>query len=437
MKKTHIGLYEGIGGFSIAAEALGYETVAWCEWSPFCQTVLKYHFPNAKGFGDITNSDFSEYEGQINLLTAGFPCQPFSVAGNRKGTEDDRYGWPATRRAIKQINPDVVILENVAGLSSILEPESTSRLESKTPILFEDGYDATIVEERRRVLGIIISELQTEGYLLPQYADGTPIVCCIPASAANAPHERYRYWIVGFRRNYINRLIGDAQYNGYTPTQKRGKIAESQGKKKQKTFGGTSRANSLQPSNVGNSNGDHESEVGQILECRWSEENDEPRRISENDATNPNSITGRQQPKFTSSDAAGARKKFGRSGIDAPNSTNSGVKSLQKSEIDLHGLELTSDSDNKRRKEFNIAAIASQQEQQYCERYFGGISDNWTEFPTQSAICSGDDGFPSKLDGIAFSTWRNESIKAYGNAIVPQVAIQIIKTIDEFIETLK
>lgn len=92
MKKRHIGLYEGIGGFSLAAEKLDYETVAWCEWSTFCQRVLKYHFPNAKSFGDISTSDFSEYEGTIDLLTAGFPCQPFSVAGNRKGTEDDRYG---------------------------------------------------------------------------------------------------------------------------------------------------------------------------------------------------------------------------------------------------------------------------------------------------------------------------------------------------------
>lgn len=404
MKKTHIGLYEGIGGFSIAAEALGYETVAWCEWSAFCQTALKYHFPNAKGFGDITNSDFSEYEGQINLLTAGFPCQPFSVAGNRKGTEDDRYGWPATRRAIKQINPDVVILENVAGLSSILEPTSSSRVESKTPLLFEDGYDARIVEERRRVLGIIISELQAEGYLLPQYADGTPIVCCIPASATNAPHERYRYWIVGFRRNYINRLVGDPEYNGYAAAQKRRKVTESRRKEKQKTFGKSSGTNSQQSSNAANTN------------------NRRPKNKSKQevgvypavDAPDANCIRRREQLQQPSSDGAGPRQKLNRSS-------------------ESHD----ENPDRTRWPKQYVATQSSKPKHTRCGDNGNNQREWFVNFPTQSPICSGDDGLSARLVGITVSNHRNSSIKAYGNAIVPNVAMQIIKTIDEFLETLK
>ena len=115
-KYRHVGLFEGIGGFSLAARWMGWETVAWCEWNPFGQQVLRHHFPEAEGFGDITKSDFTKFHGQIDILTGGFPCQPYSLAGKRLGKEDDRHLWPEMLRAIGEIRPRFVVGENVFGL---------------------------------------------------------------------------------------------------------------------------------------------------------------------------------------------------------------------------------------------------------------------------------------------------------------------------------
>jgi DNA (cytosine-5)-methyltransferase 1 len=102
---THLGLFEGIGGFSLAAHWMGWKTLAWCEWNEFGQKVLTHHFPEAEGFGDITKSDFTKYANRIDILTGGFPCQPYSVAGKRKGKEDERHLWPEMLRVIGEVQP--------------------------------------------------------------------------------------------------------------------------------------------------------------------------------------------------------------------------------------------------------------------------------------------------------------------------------------------
>lgn len=114
-----IDLFAGIGGFPLAARWMGWNCLAWCEWNEFCQKVLKYHFPNAKEHGDITKTDFTIYRGQCDILTGGFPCQPFSVAGQRKGQEDDRFLWPEMLRAVREIEPRWIVAENVYGLLNI------------------------------------------------------------------------------------------------------------------------------------------------------------------------------------------------------------------------------------------------------------------------------------------------------------------------------
>jgi DNA (cytosine-5)-methyltransferase 1 len=113
---THLGLFEGIGGFSLAARWMGWETLAWCEWNEFGQKVLRHHFPKAEGFGDITKTDFTKYANTIDILTGGFPCQPYSVAGKRKGKEDERHLWPEMLRAIREVNPTFIVGENVSGI---------------------------------------------------------------------------------------------------------------------------------------------------------------------------------------------------------------------------------------------------------------------------------------------------------------------------------
>ncbi len=159
---THLGLFEGIGGFSLAARWMGWETVAWCEWDEFCQQVLIKNFPEIKGrHGDITKTDFTQYAGRIDVLTGGFPCQPFSTAGKRKGTEDPRHLWPEMLRVIREIQPSIVVGENVYGLLN---------------------WSGGLVFEQVQI------DLENEGYSV------TPFI--LPASGVNAPHKRDRVWFI-------------------------------------------------------------------------------------------------------------------------------------------------------------------------------------------------------------------------------------------------
>ncbi|NBB32064.1 DNA cytosine methyltransferase, partial [Cellulophaga sp. BC115SP] len=95
----HASLFSGIGGFDLVAHQMGWENVFHCEINPFCQQVLQYYWPNAILYDDITTTDFSKHRGQIDVLTGGFPCQPYSVAGKRMGKADERHLWPHMLRA--------------------------------------------------------------------------------------------------------------------------------------------------------------------------------------------------------------------------------------------------------------------------------------------------------------------------------------------------
>jgi len=112
----HGSLFSGIGGFDLAAEWAGWENVFHCEWNPFGQRVLKHHFPKSISYNDITKTDFTIHKGNIEILSGGFPCQPYSTAGLRKGKEDERHLWPQMLRAIREIKPSWVVGENVRGL---------------------------------------------------------------------------------------------------------------------------------------------------------------------------------------------------------------------------------------------------------------------------------------------------------------------------------
>ena len=157
----HIGLFEGIGGFSLAARWAGWETIAWCEWNDFGQKVLRHHFPKAQGHGDITQTDFTIYRGQCDIVTGGFPCQPYSTAGKRLGKEDERHLWPEMLRAIREIQPRWVVGENVLGL-----------------VNWSGGL----------VFHEVQTDLEAAGYEVFPYV--------LPACAVNAPHRRDRVWFV-------------------------------------------------------------------------------------------------------------------------------------------------------------------------------------------------------------------------------------------------
>lgn len=118
----HASVFSGIGGPEIAATMLGWENVFHCEINPFGRRVLEYWFPESESYEDITKTDFRRYRGQVDVLSGGFPCQPFSMAGKRKGAGDDRYLWPEMLRVIDEVRPSWVVGENVAGITSMVEP---------------------------------------------------------------------------------------------------------------------------------------------------------------------------------------------------------------------------------------------------------------------------------------------------------------------------
>lgn len=161
---THGSSFSGIGGFDLAAEWVGWQNLFNCEIDPFCQTVLKHHFPDAEQFTDIRTADFARYKGRIDVFTGGFPCQPFSTAGKQKGTEDDRYLWPEMLGVIRVVRPRWVVGENVYGIVS-----------------WSDGL----------VFEQVCADLEAEGYEVQPYV--------LPACGVGAPHQRYRTWFVAHR----------------------------------------------------------------------------------------------------------------------------------------------------------------------------------------------------------------------------------------------
>jgi DNA (cytosine-5)-methyltransferase 1 len=158
---THGSLFSGIGGFDLAAQWMGWENAFHCELNPFGTHVLQYYWPNATHYGDITKTDFSVWNGRIDVLSGGFPCQPFSDAGLQRGTEDERHLWPDMLRAIREISPRWVVGENVRGLI---------------------GWNGGLVFEQ------VQADLEAEGYEVLPFL--------LPACAIDAPHRRDRIWFV-------------------------------------------------------------------------------------------------------------------------------------------------------------------------------------------------------------------------------------------------
>lgn len=131
---THLSLFSGIGGLDLAAEQAAFETVGQCEWAEYPTEVLKKHWPNVARWKDIrtlTGDSFFEKTGlrTVDIISGGFPCQPFSVSGKQKGKDDDRYLWPEMLRVIKELRPRWIIAENVAGLVRIALDEVLQSLQ--------------------------------------------------------------------------------------------------------------------------------------------------------------------------------------------------------------------------------------------------------------------------------------------------------------------
>jgi DNA (cytosine-5)-methyltransferase 1 len=246
----HGSLFSGIGGFDLAAEWMGWTNVFHVERDPFCQRVLAHHFPGSQAFSDVKTFDGRPFRGHVDILTGGFPCQPYSSAGKRLGKDDERHLWPEMCRIILEVAPAYVVGENVRGL-----------LNWNGGVVFEE----------------VCADLEYLGYEV-----WTGI---LPAAGVGAPHRRDRIWWVA---SYAN---------------------------------------------------------------------------------------GNQRPQGRVHEARPNKAKRHAGSRDArPNP--------------------------------------------------------WENFSSQSPLCSGNDGLPRQLDGVTFPKWRNESLKAYGNAIVPQLAFQLFRAIE-------
>ena len=354
----HGSLFSGIGGFDLASEWMGWENVFHCEWNPFGQKVLNHYWPKAITYHDITKTDFTIHRGAIDIITGGFPCQPYSSAGKRLGKEDERHLWPEMLRAIREIQPTWVVGENVRGLTN---------------------WNGGLVFDE------VQAELEAQGY------EVTPFL--LPACAVNAPHRRDRIWFVAYNATNSNLFRFDKcikQYEIYT------------GERRINAFG------NIDKSDV-NGNASDSDGIGCDNRC----DNWEERHICRDKGT----------AEENKSEWNRRERGFGQISSNASNSERirleHGTKSRQ-----IRGEEENS-SGKRNKSSLSTKAISN------------GRKPNWNNFPTVSPICNGDDGLSDRLDGITFSKWRQESIKAGGNAIVPQVVHQIFKAIEQYNELNK
>jgi DNA (cytosine-5)-methyltransferase 1 len=360
MKFRHGSLFSGIGGFDLAAEWMGWENVFHCEWNEFGRRILKYYWPNAISYGDITKTDFTIHRGTIDILTGGFPCQPYSQAGKRLGKDDDRHLWPEMLRAIREISPTYIVGENVYGL-----------------VNWNGGM----------VFNEVQTDLENEGYEI------LPVI--LPACAVNAPHRRERIWFVAYSNKSTkgpsrtsSRAFGERSGNNDEP--------KEWGKQTEQHFG------------HGNVYGINFDTGLQRQEERQKQTMGVDELCQEWNVTDTNSFNWRCKSQKRMRET-GAWREFDRESEGFTNDATHAGCSF--GENGLHGEEQGGETTK------------------FGDSYtkFGA----WTKFPiTEPTICRRNDGFSSELDGITFYQWRNETIKAYGNAIVPQIALQIFNAIN-------
>jgi DNA (cytosine-5)-methyltransferase 1 len=353
----HISLFSGIGGFDLAAEWAGWTNIVSCEINPFGRRHLEYYWPNAYHHTDIhtltiekINEELTKRHGEQwrtddIVLSGGFPCQPYSLAGKRLGKEDERHLWPEMLRVIREIKPTWIVGENVFGL-----------------VNWSDGL----------VFDEVQTDLETQGYEVQSYV--------LPACAADAPHRRDRVWIV----------------------------AHATGNK-----------------SIRNRQGGLQSEL-----TRFDEQG-----ITAN--AKPTGLEGHDERIRCAEYWRNERLQFGAENKQSSTNSNGAptkhtIQAWRNLFASENSKRAITNANRERRDERNTSAESGEPERQHSKTNFERGQRNWQDFPTQSPVCSRNDGFSAGLDGITFPKWRNESIKAAGNAIVPQIAYRIFDTINYF-----
>lgn len=391
---THASLFSGIGGAEIAATWLGWENLFHCEINPFGCKVLEYWYPNPISYEDITKTDFTEWRGRIDVLTAGFPCQPFSLAGQRKGADDDRYLWPQVVRVIREIRPAWVIGENVAGILTMVQPGEEVEVGSGST-LFGEGDTKRVSLRQEFVIETVCRDLEREGY------EVRPFV--IPACAVGAPHRRDRVWIVA------RRISSDS--------------ADTRSESLQ--CGREDGVHAVGPASHPDRNRQRERTYQQITVTGCKGEAYDCAGCEDGVASNPDKhrSTPRTAGEGTERSRRGCilqQEEWGN-----PSQRSDRFPGLSRDATYTQRI---------RRYESELYDGKSEKTQQEeCrEQQFVGTDcpqDWWRDFPTQSPVCSRDDELSARLAGITFPRWRAEAIKALGNAIVPQVIYEIFRAI--------
>lgn len=385
----HASLFSGIGAPELAAYWLGWQNVFHCEICEFCKTILNYWYPNSIGYENIKTTDFKKWQGEIDVLTGGFPCQPFSSAGQRLGANDDRYLWPEMLRAIREIQPSFVIGENVAGILTMVQPTEAVKV-GCTPSLFEEN-DNIYRKEQQFVVETVCTDLEREGYSVQPFV--------IPACSVGAPHQRDRVWFIA-QRNASNSCN-----------------ARTKGMQERKAEVLSSR-------------------VITDTACSRDTTQQTYQRIEREGRSND----GQQKEWRTTSERTDGLYQLSR------NSTDTMCAGFQETRRELEAERiaryiqqdgLATNSDGKRWQEVyndDGQSEGAQKAERGAEQFSGTNrpQDWWRDFPTVSPVCIGNDGLPfdvSRLT-ISFARWRQETIKALGNSMVPQVVYELFKAIE-------
>ena len=427
---THGSLFSGIGGPEVAAEMMGWENVFHCDINPFGREVLIYWYPNSKSYEDITKTDFTEWRGKIDVLTGGFPCQPFSVAGQRKGADDNRYLWPHMLRAIREIRPTWVVGENVAGILTMVQPGKEVEVGCQASLFGEDNRKRILLRQEY-VVETICKDIEREGYSVQ------PLL--IPACAVGAPHRRDRVWFVAHTNSN----------GGQEKTERKFKQAEKNNEQSESLFhSGTSsyrsnaraedvrqeRENTILSDKIATHSyvyGHTPCGTCEGLERRGCGNNGE----SEEREQSPQWDNGFHGFSRNVTDTGRNGCRFGKNKqkqfAKCKGTADLGIIREDGASTDTNG------EDGSVVAYYQCSGSKGKCEQGQGETQLNGrdceeVQSRWQDFPTQPPVCGRDDGLPFNVGDltIPFTRWRQEAVKAYGNAIVPQVIYEIFRAIE-------
>ena len=421
---THASLFSGIGGPEVAAEMMGWRNAFHCEINPFGRAVLDYWFPESKSYEDITKTDFREWRGKIDILTGGFPCQPFSYAGKRGGADDTRYLWPQMLRAIDEIRPTWVVGENVAGITTMVEGGVLADLGGEATLFGEvDGVHRYGLRQSFTIERIC-RDLEGLGYSVQ------PLL--VPAAAVGAPHRRDRIFILAYddnadRRDDEGGAGEDESKSTHQRLQERDEIRVA-------GVAGDVRPEIQRPASNSASDGRHGDTREDGKERCAGADGERPAEESA-DGFGLRGIAGLYGEQLAASDTSDLQRDGGIVGHrgESKGKPLSEFGNCHRADDTANAVREGLQGEDKPRPDQGKKRLRLWGNPAGHDRPNLLPENRWAEFPSISPVHRGNDGLPFDVDNLAipFAKWRTESLKAYGNAIVPQVMYRIFQAIQE------